>query len=286
MSRAHRARQIATVNAICARKIQPSTLRSEAEFDTLQKQHAPPPEYGYEPLSLFERAAHRAVRVLACAPHANKPLKALELGAGDGMLGALLAAAGHDVTLSDLEDWRAAPARKLRFIAADCCVEIPASSNEYDVVCSFNTFEHLTDPENAIAEVHRVTAYGGVVLLDFGPLYCSPWGLHAYRSLKMPYSQFLFSPEFIKMKLEELGIWDLGKSRSELQSLNGWKCSQFEKLWRASGFHVVQTNDVRREEYMHVVTSYPECFTGRGLSFDDLTCANIVVMLRKGEQAA
>ena len=130
-ARALRARQIATVNAICARNSTPSTLRSEAEFDILQKEHPPRPEYGYDPLSLFERAAHRAIRVLACAPHMDRPLKVLELGAGDGMLGALLAAVGHDVTLSDLEDWRAPPATRLRFIAADCCVDIPVSSNEY-----------------------------------------------------------------------------------------------------------------------------------------------------------
>ena len=109
----------------------------------------------------------------------------------------------------------------------------------------------------------------------------APGGYTRTRTLKMPYSQFLFSSEFIRAKLEALGIWDLGQARSELQNLNRWKLSQFERLWLGSGLRVIQSKETASEEYISMVMRYPECFTGRGLTFNDLTCANIVVTLRK-----
>ena len=78
----------------------------------------------------------------------------------------------------------------------------------FDIVSSFDSFEHMPDPEAALDQIVRVTRQGGLIFLDFGPLYASAWGLHAYRSLRMPFPQFLFSPEFINLRLEELGIPD------------------------------------------------------------------------------
>jgi SAM-dependent methyltransferase len=278
-----KARLAASINKILSKNAIPDTRRPEADFDALQDRYPPRPEYGYDPFSLFQRAANRAVRILAQACAGDKRLRILDIGAGDGMLGALLAAAGHDVTLCDLEDWRTEPAKGLQFIATDCCVEIPRQSDEFDLVCSFNSFEHLVEPGNAFEEIVRVTRPGALMYFDFGPLYCSPWGLHAYRSLRMPYPQYLFSSVFVNAKLEELGIWDLGKARSELQTLNRWTKSQFGSLWTSSKVERVELRPISDEEHLSVILQYPECFCGRGLTFQDVTCSGIMVTLRKGK---
>ena len=216
---------------------------------------------------------------LASSP--GKKLKLLEVGAGDGMLGVLLNAVGHEVTLCDLDDWRTEQARGLEFIAADCCARIPCEQDKFNVVCSFNTFEHLTDPSKAFKEMIRVTSDDGLLYLDFGPLYCSPWGLHAYRSIRLPYPQFLFSSTFTYAKLKKLGIFDLGAPRAELQKLNGWKPTQFSELWNRANLEIVALRLVSDEEHLNVIIEYPESFQGRGLSFQDVTCSNIIIAARK-----
>jgi len=276
-----RARQVASINAILSAKATPDTRRSEADFESLQNSYQPRPEYGYSSLSLFERAANRATQVLKRVPPGNRTLRFLDVGAGDGMLGVLFAAAGHDVTLCDLEDWRTNSAKGLRFIAADCCVGLPRHADEFDLVCSFNSFEHFVDPSRAFAEMLRVTAPGGLIYLDFGPLYCSPWGLHAYRSLRMPYPQFLFSPTFTSAKLKKLGVFDLGKSRNELQNLNRWKFQEFAAVWNCAKTEIIASHLISDEKQLNIIVEYPECFRGRGLSFQDVTCSNVIIVLKK-----
>jgi SAM-dependent methyltransferase len=278
------ARRVAAIEDVLSRPGIPDTRRSQEAFETLQDAYPGLPEYGYDLENLFLRAASRSATILKRAGAGDRKLRILELGAGDGMLGALLAAAGHEVVLCDLEDWRTASARHLRFVAADCSERIPLETGTFDVVCSFNSFEHFGDPLRAFEEAHRITRRDGLMHFDFGPLFCSPWGLHAYRSLRMPYSQFLFSEEFVKRKLAEIGIWDLGKERVELQRLNKWRAAQFIALWSGEDCGVIKSQQHVVEDHLDVVRRFPEAFRGRSLTFTDVTCANLIVTVRKTEE--
>ena len=255
--------------------------RSERDFLTLQSRYLPRPEYGYDALNIFKRASERAVSVLQQPGIGVPGLKGLDLGAGDGMLSVLLETFGHQMTLSDLEDWRVSAAKGLTMAVADCCDQLPMLDSTFDFVVSFNSFEHFSNPERAMEEVLRVTRPGGIVHLHFGPLFCGPWGLHAYQTLCMPYPQFLFSDAFIDRMLGELGTWDLGKKRQELQPLNKWKPAQFEMLWTRPELEVVSCHWHINEEHLDLVLEYPECFCGRGLVFDDLVRDSVMVTLRK-----
>ena len=197
------------------------------------------------------------------------------------MLGLALKSFGHKVVLLDSEDWRDARARNLEFVAADCCASLPFPDNSFDLVCSYNSFEHLPDPAAALRQIARTIRPGGLIHLDFGPIYTGPWGLHAYRTLRMPYPQYLFSEGFIRQKLSDLGIWDLGKKRSELQYLNKWKLTDFYGLSEQSGCTFVNLVVGRDESGISLVSKFPEAFRGRGLTLDDLTASNIIVTLRK-----
>jgi hypothetical protein len=97
----------------------------------------------------------------------------------------------------------------------------------------------------------------------------------------MPYSQFLFSEQFIHHKLEQIGITDLGVKRTELQYMNKWKPSDFDALWLGAACSVHSAATLQDEEHLGLVLRYPAAFKGRGLSFADLTTSSISITLMK-----
>jgi SAM-dependent methyltransferase len=280
-SRTIRARRIESVNDLLQNEAKPDTTRAESDFDRLQSRYTGVQEYGYDLASVLARAARRAAEIMGRVQSGDRKLRILELGAGDGMLGVLFNAAGHDVTLVDIADWRASAAKNVRFLEADCCDRIPCDSNEFDLICSFNTFEHFSAPSRAFTEACRVTRAGGLLHFEFDPLYRSPWGLHAYRSLLMPYPQFLFSEDFLAQKLKETGIQDLGTRREELQPLNKWTGEQFMRLWKMGNCETVSLNRQLNEDHIDLIQAYPESFRGRGLSFGDVTWSGMSLWLKK-----
>lgn len=253
---------------------------AEDDFHKLQSNCDPRPEYGYDMPSILNRAHTRTKEVLRLLNGA-KQQNGLEVGSGDGMLGALLQSAGHYMTLSDVEDWRVREAMHLPMFLADCSLELPFCSEEFDFVISYNTFEHLPDPGRAFAEIWRITKRGGLVYLNFDPLYCSPWGLHVYRTLRMPYPQFLFSQEFVQEKLDELGIWDLGRKRQSPQYVNEWRLAQYEALWKRSDCVVIESKTTEHYSWLNLVLKYPRSFHGRGLLPQDLIQSQVAVAIRK-----
>jgi SAM-dependent methyltransferase len=255
-------------------------LDSDELFNALQQAYDPLPEYGYDQFSTWRRGFQRALALLDHPDLRKVGLVILEAACGDGMTGYALASYGHYCLLNDIEDWRDPRAKSLPFVLGDMCLGLPLASGTFDLVCSYNSFEHVEDPEQALAELMRVSKKGALIYLHFGPLYCSPWGLHAYRTLRMPYPQFLFSPTFIDEKLRKLGIRDLGRQMSKLQPLNRWRLEQFQRLWRESGCLVESLSLHSEYAYLDVVKRYPQAFRGYGLTFEDVTITSISVLLR------
>jgi hypothetical protein len=127
----------------------------------------------------------------------------------------------------------------------------------------------------------RVTKPNGLIHIDFGPLYNGPWGLHAYRTIRMPYPQFLFSEEFLNDCLEKVGIWDLGKPRDKLQYVNQWSVNDFQMLFENIGCEIRSFTVIHTDVGLPVILAYPESFRGRGLSLDEVISTNLIVTLVK-----
>lgn len=276
------ARQRQRVAKLIADPTAPDVSESEADFDRLQSAYGPRPPYGYDPLSIWSRAAERASLLLSL-PDIQTPGKAvLDAGAGEGMLGVLLETYGHHVTLADLDDWRAPRARDLDFIQVDLDTPDALPENAFDLICSFNTLEHVLDPETVLANVWRSLRPGGLAYFDFGPLFASPWGLHAYGTIRTPFPQYLFSQTRVLAALKEFGINDLGQDRTELQPLNRWRLDQFQNLWRSNGgWEVLNESPRIVHEHLDLVEKYPTAFRGRGLKVADLVTSNLAVVLKR-----
>jgi ubiquinone/menaquinone biosynthesis C-methylase UbiE len=276
-------RRLAAINQILQDPTPPVTFESEAAFDRLQA-HYPATrgdQYRYDDYSLFERASQRALKLLQLNGMADAGKQVLDIGAGDGVLGAMLQNYGHRVVLADMEDWRSRVGRTVDFCQADISTGLPFEDESFDLVVSYNSFEHFPDPQKALSEAVRVTKPNGQLFFEFGPLFCSPWGLHAYRSLYMPYPQFLFSEPFITEKLAKFGIRDLGKKRTELQFMNRWKWTEFNDLWKLSNCTVRLSDGYIDQGHLNLVVSYPEAFRGRGMTTDDITRSSLTVNLYK-----
>ena len=254
---------------------------SELIFGVLQDECIPPERYGYDLHSSWHRATSRVTSILNYAELQTPGKRVLDIGTGDGLMGLLLSDYGHEVTLCDIEDWRNEQAKQLLFLECDFCQTTSLEESSYDVIYSYNTFEHLTNPLSAFREIHRLCQPQGLIILSFGPLYCSPWGLHAYTALNMPYPQFLFSTSFISDKIDQLGVFDLGKKSNSLQPLNMWRVNQFEGLWQNSSFEIIDEHKGEDWSHLDFVRSYSFAFRGRELSFRDLVTQSIYVVLRK-----
>jgi SAM-dependent methyltransferase len=275
------ARVRAQVSEILARATAPDTSHAETDFARLQAEFSGVPEYGYDPHSIWKRAAERALIVSELPPDKNKCSRVLEVGCGDAMTGYLLSVHGHDVVVSDMDDWRDPRAHSLNFCKRILEDGLPYPSASFDLIFTYNAFEHFADPAKCFAELTRLTKPGGTAYLSFGPLYASPWGMHAWSSLKMPFCQYLFSEQFILQQLRKTGVNDLGKQLDALQPLNKWRYHQFVQMWSNSQWKVLELATWAPDEFLPLIKRYPECFSGRGLNYDDVTIQAINVTLRR-----
>lgn len=240
------------------------------------------PEYEYDEFATWARGRERAVKLLKIPELRAHDLALFEAGCGDGMTSHAFASYGNfcQVTLNDTEDWRDDRAKSFSFVKGNMCRTLPVESESFDLVITYNTFEHIEDPEAALAELVRVCKRGGHIYIDFNPLYCSPLGLHAF-CLLMPYPQFLFSPSFIEMKVRELGVNDLGQKMQCLQPTNRWRLAQFRGMWQTSGCDLLYLKESAEERHLSIVAQFPKAFCGRELTIEDLVIEGIAVLLRK-----
>jgi len=276
--------KISLVKRIIKRNATPITEYSEKDFNYLQKYYAPPPEYGYDSFSTWRRGVERANKLLEFSDLKNSVSTVLEVCCGDGMVGYAMQCYGHNVTLTDLTDWRDSRSKGVNFMKANTCVALPFKSEKFDLVYSFNAFEHLDDPEIALREFIRVCKTGGLIYISFGPLYASEYGLHVFRTIYAPYSQYLFSDNFLMSTIDKVGINDLGGKSDKLQHTNKWKLNQYNELWKASCCNVLIYNTYKSYKNINVIIKYPFAFQGRNLSIDDIATQEVTILLEKNDK--
>ncbi|MFW5877438.1 MAG: class I SAM-dependent methyltransferase [Myxococcota bacterium] len=154
--------------------------------------------------------------------------RSLELGCGEGMASHALArrgirASGIDLR-SEVFDPRAlADGVDLRAMDAG---SLQHESDHFDLVFSFDAFEHFPDPKAVLREAIRVTRPGGLIYLDFGPLYDSAWGLHAFAALGIPYVQHLFEEDTLQRFCAQEGVGPIA-----FDQCNRWPLARYRDLF-------------------------------------------------------
>lgn len=269
----------------------PQTL-PEAAFEEMQARWERVwPPWAPNHFTRWHTCATRVAEVLQLPPiYLKENLRVLEAACGNGLSGPLFASFGHSVVLHDRDDWRDARAKSIDFVGGDICEPLPLDANSFDLICSWDSFEHIENIEAAFNELVRLCKKGGYIYVDFGPLWCSPLGLHAL-SFKMPYPQFLFDADLIQAKTlkypnigegvqEEDGAWAKDTKTLHMDLMNKKRIADSRLVWKNSGCEIVWSREIKETKYLHVIASYPHAFTGRGLTLEDVTLDRVSVLLR------
>ncbi len=113
------------------------------------------------------------------------PGRVLDLGCGDGTVGAELRARGHDVVGVDLEERPGVAGRLDGFVKADLDQGLPSTvGSGYQAVLAADVIEHLRDPDALLVRLLDVVASEGVVITSI------PNVAHWYPRLKVLLGRF------------------------------------------------------------------------------------------------
>jgi SAM-dependent methyltransferase len=271
-------RRIAAERTFSRSSRSPIYLGADA-LRALHESYSVPAEYGYDKQSLLVRGQERARQVLGL-PGVSKANSFLEIGCWDGMVSGALCREGRQVTAVDTRE-EAFDARASRqgvsLLKADAS-DMPFDDQTFDCVFAFDVFEHVGDPEAVLREAARVVRRGGVIFLQFGSLYMSPFGLHAYRSITIPYCQFLFPRSLMDEFVDERGLPPI-----DYDQVNCWAPEDYRKLWRQQSSFLKTLTYRETTDLSHVglIREHPSCFRSESESFEDFIVSGIRVLFQR-----
>jgi SAM-dependent methyltransferase len=247
----------------------------------LQRRYPAGAQYPYDPEGISRRGAERA-RFLSRFLDGSR--RTLEVGCQDAMVSCHLAGAGAKATALDLDDSCDPRAREsgVELVEADAS-RMPFDGQQYDLVFSYNAFEHFADPEAVLGEMARVTKPGGVVYAFFGPLYRSSYGLHATLSVRVPFCQFLFDRPALRAYVAENDLPPI-----PFETLNEWTLHQFRDLWaRYRPYLELQMyREIPDHHGIELIAAHPSCFRGGVDEFEELVLGTIEAVFRRTDRPA
>lgn len=256
-------------------------LPADALPALMRRGYEPPGVIRYDADGLIERAREKVGQLAARVP-IDGCRRSIELGCWDGMVLAALVervrgmtALGADRSTDGID--RRARVAGVRFVQTDAST-LAFGADSVDLVYSFAAFEHFADTAGVIEESWRVLRPGGYLYLLFGPVYTSPYGLHAYRQIPLPYCHYLFADADLRAYATEQGMpvkWPY---------VNGVSVTAYRRLWAEAGkrfdtlyYHEHPTGGVGAE----LIAEFPQCFRGKVPDFGDLLVSAVEICLRK-----
>jgi SAM-dependent methyltransferase len=107
---------------------------------------------------------------------------------------------------------------------------------QFDLILSKDTFEHVGDPEGYVHEMRRLLAPDGEIVIGFGPTWKSPYGGHLSFMTKLPWAHLIF-PEHVVLAERKRFRPDEDPARYEdvLGGLNRMTVERFAQVIEESG---------------------------------------------------
>jgi 2-polyprenyl-3-methyl-5-hydroxy-6-metoxy-1,4-benzoquinol methylase len=278
-----------------------SELRLRDDYEFAVKLHKliplpPVPAGKYEFDNLFAMGKRRFLTLEKMGINL-KDKKILDLGASNGEC--LIAAHEFKIAHIDGLDYssekfqshreRVTPSdTKINFIESDISKAI-LPSEQYDVVLSYNCFEHFHEPEKVLQSCWHTLKPGGLFYSSFGPLFLSARGAHRYSRTGIPFIQNIFSREVaFDLIYKYLNSYEgknsyTGEQVTNLDpypEMNKWSFNKFQQLFKtAEGWDVVSlktTIDSKHDWFIDIFEN-----DMNHVSLTDLKTESIQILLRK-----
>lgn len=159
--------------------------------------------------------------------------------------------------------------------------DLKFEEESFDMVFSFDCFEHFPNPDKVLEESIRVLRKGGLIYILFSLPYMSPYGLHAFKTITVPYCQHLFPMKLIRSFAKNLkGVRSLPKGDFPL---NKWSTEDFRKLWKkySNKVKIIKYKEIFDISHIKLIKQYPSCFKSKTDNFDNLIVTSIEVIFKK-----
>ncbi|MCC7417770.1 MAG: class I SAM-dependent methyltransferase [Acidobacteria bacterium] len=245
----------------------------------MARAYQPPDPVRYDPEGLVLRSREKIAQIERVVDLASIG-RALELGAWDGMVAAALkirgvAVAALDVSMGGVD--ARARAAGVSFLQSDAC-DIALASGSIDLVYSFASFEHFPRPDRCLSEIERVLRPGGYAFLNFGPLYFSPYGRHAYRQIPVPFCHLLFDEQTLRDCAARRGL------PHDWPYVNGWGLRRYRELFRTMSYRLATLRYVEHSTGgvgVELIAAHPALFRHLSSDFDEFLVPTIDIALQK-----
>lgn len=198
-----------------------------------------PADYYGSPGAKFEPLTESVIRFVGTV-HVRSLSKSLptharilDVGCGRGVLLGSLADRGHEVHGMDVSETAVAGTDPRAHIkVAGCLTECDYPDDYFDQVILWHVLEHLTNPREVLAEIHRILKPGGQVIVavpNFSS-FQSQWSGPAWFHLDLPRHLFHFPVGGLRRILERTGFEIAREQHFSLrQNPFGWVQSALNK---------------------------------------------------------
>ncbi len=177
-------------------------------------------------------------------------LRYLDMGCGTGELTIALAKLGckyvtgvdivpRNIVACQLHAEQLGVGNAVQFVCADLYDWAPAP--KYDVLLSFDAFEHIDNPGCFLRKIVDIISPQGMVILAFGPLFHSPFGDHMgdFYRLQIPWRGILFSEKaLLRIRRECFRPTDRAERFQEVVGgMNQMRYTEFLRYVNDAGWH-------------------------------------------------
>ncbi len=168
-----------------------------------------------------------------------------------------------------------------------CQDDIAKSSlpdKSFDLVCSWRTLEHITNPRDAFAEMHRVLRPGGFAYHEYNPFFAIDGG-HSLVTLDVPWSHVRFDRDDIAEYLKQFRPKESNRALNYFDNcLNRMTLADLKKHATSTGFETLAVIPRTRTEDLIKVNANLMVAAQRNhptITLNDLISRIVRVVLRR-----
>jgi len=161
--------------------------------------------------------------------------------------------------------------------------------NEFDIIFSWETFEHITDPGEGLKRIYKALKPGGVSFNVYNPFYCLSGG-HSMCTLDYPFAHTMLSDSDFKKYVEAVQPNDTPKDYSKLaynfftKNLNRMSQQQLRNYIQEAGFSLVDflsLPELNRMELVDPMALNTAQQLNPTVTLNDFLCSYVYFTVRK-----